>query len=374
MASINKTALIEHASTVLGSPASMSEPFSAGQFWCCFELVTPDNRFLIARVGLPNYSEGDATDAIEAYLIQCEAARMKFLRENVKTVPLPTLYTCEALGSARAINAGAAYMLIEGFHGYSLSNIDHNIYDLPILAQEHIFTQWTSFQAELAAFTFPQIGSISQFSADTGPIVGAIAASWIDRIPTASPFQSRWDYFALKRKRPCTESNRCATLSPLVFRNIVHDTEIFKSSQGPFPFNHMDMDMGMQNILIDDDFNFVAVIDWEFAQSAPWEVHRYPLPIPLISSDQETADILYYPGHIAHRDVSRQVGARMLYRQKFKEAEEALERRGHPLHCSIADEELTFELVRLGYGFTGPEAEQHLQMLEAEMKDEACNE
>lgn len=286
-----------------------------------------------------------------------------------------------------------------------MSTLPHLVYSHgsnpgKISIQEHLFKQWTSFQAELAAFTFPQIGSISQFSADTGPIIGAIAASSIDSLPTAGPFQSGWDYFvavaeglvahAAQRKSSGTESNRFTTLGPLVFRNIVRDTEIFKSSQGPFHFNHMDM--GMQNILIDDDFNFVAVIDWEFAQSAPWEVNHYPMPITLLSSDKETAEILHDSGHIAHRNVSRQVGARILYRQKFKEAEQALEKRGHPLHCSIADvlggkasriyglvgkigvfhgmeEELTCELVRLGYGLTGPEAEQHLRMLEAEMKE-----
>jgi hypothetical protein len=151
------------------------------------------------------------------------------------------------------------------------------------------------------------------------------------------------------------------------------------------------MDMGVQNILIDDDFHFVAVIDWEFAQSAPWEVHHYPMPIPLLSSDMETTEILYDPGHKAHRNISRQVGARLLYRQKFQDAEHTLERRGNPLRYSIADvlegkasriyglvgnigvfpgmeEELTYELVRLGYGLRGLEAEQHLQMLRDEMK------
>lgn len=115
MASINKTALAEHASALLGSPASMSEPFSAGQYWCCFELVAPDDRILIARVRLPKRPESSATDAAEEYLIQCGIATMKFLRENVKTVPSPTFYAYEALGSARAVNAGAAYMLIEGW-------------------------------------------------------------------------------------------------------------------------------------------------------------------------------------------------------------------------------------------------------------------
>ncbi|KAJ8127251.1 hypothetical protein O1611_g6386 [Lasiodiplodia mahajangana] len=324
---------------------------------------------------------------------------MEFLRANVRTVPLPKLYAYEAPGSVRAINAGATYMLIEGFYGNSLQDIEHSIYNLPVSTQEHVFAQWTSFQAELAAFTFPQIGSISQFSRDTGPIIGAIATSSVDGLPAAGPFHSGWDYFvavaeglvthALQRKRSGTESSPFATLGSLVFRNIVRDTDIFKSSPSPFPLNHMDM--GMQNILIDDDFNFVAVIDWEAAQSAPWEVNHYPMPIPLISSDRETAEILYDPGHKAHRNTSRQVGARLLYRQKFKEAERALEKRGNSLHYSIAEvlegeasriyglvgkigvfhgmeEELTYELVRLGYGLAGLEAEQHLQMLEKETK------
>ncbi|POR34392.1 Uncharacterized protein TPAR_05414 [Tolypocladium paradoxum] len=136
--------------------------------------------------------------------------------------------------------------------------------------------------------------------------------------------------------------------------------------------------MGMQKILIDDDFNFVAVIDWELAQSAPWEVNHYPMPIPLISSDTQTAEILYEFGHRAHRNMSRQVGARLLYRQKFEEAERALEKRA--IRCTTQllkiyglagkigvfhgmEEELMYELIRLGYGLTGPEAEQHLQML-----------
>ncbi len=108
MASINKTGLMEHASAVLGSPVSMSESFSASQYWCCFELATPDDRLLVARVRLPKYPESDATDADEEYLIQCEVATTKFLQESVKTIPLPRLFAYEPLASARAVNAGAA--------------------------------------------------------------------------------------------------------------------------------------------------------------------------------------------------------------------------------------------------------------------------
>lgn len=68
-----------------------------------------------------------------------------------------------------------------------------------------------------------------------------------------------------------------------------------------FPLNHMDL--GTQNILVDDTFNFVAIIDWEFAQTAPWQVNRYPMPLPLLGLDTE--DILRDPSHLAYRNVLR---------------------------------------------------------------------
>lgn len=61
------------------------------------------------------------------------------------------------------------------------------------------------------------------------------------------------------------------------------------------------MDLGTQNILIDEAFNFLAIIDWEFAQTAPWQVNHYPMPFPLTSSDID--DILKDPEHMAFGNV-----------------------------------------------------------------------
>ncbi|KND91973.1 hypothetical protein TOPH_03289 [Tolypocladium ophioglossoides CBS 100239] len=397
MASINKKSLTAHAEAVLNSPLSMSDAFSAGQYWCCFELVAPDSRLIIARVRLPKHPNSSASDADEEYLIQCEAATMKFVQANVATIPVPTLYACEMPGSPRAAEAGAAYILIEGFYGNAVQDINHSIYDLPNSTQERLIAQWTSFQAELAAFTFPRIGSISQFSPDTGATVGKLATASADSLAIAGPFQSGRDYLVavaearlnqeLHRKNSDSETDDFTALGFLVFRNIVRDTNIFKGDQGPFHFNHMDM--GIQNILVDDDFNIIAVIDWEFAQSAPWEVICYPMPISIINSDEEIKEILGNPGHIGHRNVSRQAATRGLYRQKFKEAESALMARGRPLRVSIAEtlegkasriyglaeklgifkgmaEDLTYEMLRLGHGLTGLEAKRHLEKVKAE--------
>ncbi|KAK0716984.1 hypothetical protein B0T26DRAFT_675373 [Lasiosphaeria miniovina] len=184
---------------------------------------------------------------------------------------------------------------------------------IPLSTQEHIFAQWTAVQAELAAFTSPQIGFVSHFSAATGPGIGAFATASLDGLPAAGPFDSAWDYFvavaeglvaqALQRQN----SSRFATLGAL-------------TSSGPFPFSHMDM--GMQNVLVDDALNFVAVIDWE-----------------------ETAEILQDPGHIAHRNVARRRSPRGCCSRGHHVEDYKLAGK-IDVFCGL-EEELTYEMVRL---------------------------
>lgn len=90
--------------------------------------------------------------------------------------------------------------------------------------------------------------------------------------------------------------------------------------------------------------------------------------------------------------MSRQLGARLLYRQEFEKAERDLRKRGTPLRCSIAEflegkasringlirkigvfdgmaKYLKYEMARLGYGLTGLEAEEYLQIVKEEAKE-----
>ncbi len=145
------------------------------------------------------------------------------------------------------------------------------------------------------------------------------------------------------------------------------------------------MDLGTQNILVDEKFNFIAIIDWEFAQTAPWQVNHYPMPFPLLESDIE--DILKDPGHLAYRNVLRQDVSRRLYHQKFQETERMLKEEGRPLVGSFADtlnspasrvyacfnslgrlqesdKGLLREMVRLAFGLDADKAEQYLLELE----------
>lgn len=57
---------------------------------------------------------------------------MEFLRENVTGVPFSRLYAYEDAESQGATDVGAAYMLIEGFYGNSMQDVQFNICELPV--------------------------------------------------------------------------------------------------------------------------------------------------------------------------------------------------------------------------------------------------
>jgi hypothetical protein len=201
---------------------------------------------------------------------------MKFLHENVTGVPFPKLYAYEGLGSQRAANVGAAYMLIEGFYGNTMQDVQFNICELPVrlfsyssrISFPNPARADLSVQAELATFTFPQIGLISHFSKDTGAIIGKLSIAVAEGLSDKGPFKEAWDYFAAVAEAKFRQaykndvaddgSNIFTRLGPFVFKDIVHNTALFKTGGGPFHLNHMDM--GTQNILVDQYFNFLSSI------------------------------------------------------------------------------------------------------------------
>ncbi len=148
------------------------------------------------------------------------------------------------------------------------------------------------------------------------------------------------------------------------------------------------MDLGTQNIIVDDDLHLLAIIDWEFAQSAPWQVNRYPMPFPLLDSLEETEQILADPNHLAHKNVLRQEATRKMYRDGFRAAEEELRSQGRPLPQSMAevldntasrifvcfthlgrmpeqDEELARRMVQLAFGWEDAKTNSCLADMEA---------
>lgn len=254
-------------------------------------------------------------------------------------------------------------------------------------------------QAQLAATTLPQIGSICSFSKDGDPILGKLSSAPFEGLPRPGPFVDAPAYFcAVARGRLASfqktrsESNHneelyghltWCELGILAFIDIVQSTDMFRNegSNGPFHFNHMDL--SPQNILVDENFDLLAVIDWEFAQTAPWEVNHYPMPFPLTRSPAEEASILADEQHLAYSATRRQHLTRKLYRESFLDIEQRLKSAGRALARSIAEtldspsarifgcfeklvvfvgqeKALTHEMVRTAFGYSYTDAENYL--------------
>lgn len=255
--------------------------------------------------------------------------------------------------------------------------------------------QWTTIQTSLATLTNPLIGSISGITKTGEPIIDKLSSAASEGLMSQGPFSKAIEYFmalgeAALYRASCHESSldkgmsQFRRLGALVFLDIVQSTTFFQGSPARYPLNHMDL--GTQNIIVDDDLNFLAVIDWEFAQTAPWQVNHYPMPFPLLWPDERIKTILGDPQHLAHKNISRQADARELYCRKFREAEAKLEKEGVPLGNEFAevlesaasriyacfsklgdspeqDEGLVREMVRLAFNFDVGRAKQYLEKM-----------
>lgn len=369
---IDKPTLLRHAEDIEGQKVIMSEPFSAGQYWICFEMIAEDGSLVIARVRLPRHPDLPATvrEEDEAYGIACEVATMESVRQGLSAIPVPCLYAYEGPGTRLAADVGATYMLLGGFYGNTLQDVEFDICKLPVslmlfpksisfllrlllyiipplqfeqkstdlvqvTTQEHIMMQWARVQAELATLAYPQIGSICSISPSGDPVIGSLAASSTAELRDAGPFSKAVEYFGAVANAAAGKPDSSVRLGALVFRDSLDKTTLFGDMDTieQFPLNHMDL--GTQNIFVDDQFNFLAIIDWEFAQTAPWQVNHYPMPFPLLASDTE--GILIDTSHLAYENVSREDVSRRIYRQRFQEAEKKLGKESRAVEGSFAD-------------------------------------
>lgn len=138
LAELNKDVLLHHAELIKGQKLSMSDPFSAGQFWICFEMVAEDGSLVIARVRLPRHPDTVPTvsEEDEFYAIACEVSTMRFVAQNLPSVAVPEVYAYEGPASQLAIAAGAIYMLLEGLRGNTLQDVAPDLCSTPVRGRQ----------------------------------------------------------------------------------------------------------------------------------------------------------------------------------------------------------------------------------------------
>lgn len=267
----------------------------------CFE----DRTRWIARLRMPARTpisgEKSIQDANDALLLQREVDCLMLVKEQT-SIPVPEVYGYMASPDNEI---GAPFMLMECLNGNVA--LDLNFNHIPEEYKDKFFEAMAKiqvcsvgslstrlgpmdadiFQTEISSIRFPKIGALvrrKDGGYDVGPLPGI-----------GGPFATATEYFqawATNVRYPRSESYIRAACGPHA-EEVLSTTTAFPleisrcanrlaaiADRGPFPLCHVDF--GHNNIIVDNEYNILGVIDWEHAFSSPWETTYFPLILQVI--------------------------------------------------------------------------------------------
>ncbi|KAM5465271.1 hypothetical protein MauCBS54593_006517 [Microsporum audouinii] len=283
LSSVNWEALCDYASSLHhGERCSVkSEIALGGRHMVRIIQFENDSRW-IARLRMPSRPTGKANhvdnEAADNLLLKREFDCLQLVKERT-AVPVPTVF-----GYSNDSKIGAPVILMECLPGNV--GIDLNFDFIPPKYKDSFFEEMAKIQTDISSILFPKIGSIIRLedgSYDIGPIPGL-----------GGPFNTATEYlraWSATVKFPHTKSfieNNCGdlgaevALSTAEFPQRINELaeKLSVRDNGPFPLRHVDF--GHNNILVDDKYKIVGVIDWEHAFPAPWETIDFPLTLNMV--------------------------------------------------------------------------------------------
>lgn len=195
-------------------------------------------------------------------------------------MPVPNVHS---YNTEQDNDVGAPYILMDYIHGNVASEMQLakdcalGLYGTP--EQDRSFRrEMARIQAVLATFTFDRIGSLYQDPATEEFFIGP------DIETDKGPWSHSSDYFAdvvEHALRVCVNNAAPEVLTSASFALPVIFTDLMKrsggsnshSSDGPAaPFCLTNRDLGPHNLLVDEEFHIVGVIDLDGIMAAPYEV------------------------------------------------------------------------------------------------------
>ncbi|KAL2261415.1 hypothetical protein VTK26DRAFT_4210 [Humicola hyalothermophila] len=230
-----------------------------------------------SRLRLPNDASLTGYEALAGVkTMEVEVASMKFLAAK-SSIPVPKVF---AYDTSVQNQVGAPYILIEYIHG---STVASKLREAKSCAPQMFGTpeqdckfreQMAHIQATLASFQFPQIGSLyhneetGSFYLGSEPQTGkgpwTSSAAYYDDL-VSHLLKSAAAHDDLRQ----SQSFMVAAILNQLIR--IHGGE----TAGPFRLTNRDF--GAHNILVNDDFDIVGVIDLDGVMAAPLEVvAQYP--------------------------------------------------------------------------------------------------
>ncbi|KAK9788190.1 putative Aminoglycoside phosphotransferase domain-containing protein [Seiridium cardinale] len=287
LGSVNWLALLDYASRKrAGTKCVLLPDIGLGQNHMVRIIEFTDGIRWVARLRLPPQVTADVNEDNRETMAKCEHATISVVQERT-SIQIPHVYAFEAQNDS---DIGAPFMLmdcLEGNVGMDLGMQVPSEYKQSFfmgLAKIHSF----NIQVQLSMVQLPKIGTIISINEDgtyqQGPIPGLGGP-----FDTATDFFQAWadnakfgmaDEQLRKALGPYADEILPSVSSfPKSIRDLSHKLSI--RDQGPFPLCHGDF--GHNNIIVDDKYRIIGVIDWEMAYAGPWEIFSdFPLTLSTV--------------------------------------------------------------------------------------------
>lgn len=261
--------LISIASNLRVKKCELSEKYSLGHFNLVRRLTFTDGVSWIVRLRMPElpsvFGMREAMKGTDCMGI--EIATMNYLRTNTD-MPVPEVFAHDLTANN---TVGAPYILMSYMHGTTARDLseardcESGVFGTPE-QNERFWSQLAKYHVQLASITFDKIGSLHQDGDKffIGPEIETGEGPWA----TAQEY-----YSALIRHRMRVAENDAApelrSTESFSFPLKLMETMQRFESQGPTQFGLANRDFGAHNVLVDNEFNIIGIIDFDGVIAAP---------------------------------------------------------------------------------------------------------
>jgi hypothetical protein len=246
-----------------GRHCTISDRFACGSENILKELVYEDGIVWVARIPL----ERQAPEVIRS-----EVTTMRYIKEHT-TIPIPEVMGYE---DSTENSLSCQYILMEAIHGRTRCEPGAlNLLRIPDDKITMVFAQLADILLQLSCLRFHEIGSLNideKGHVEIGDVYGNSTRGRFKKCSTPAEY---FQFIIANTERSAEtsihDSHKAAKLSTAKLKAKLASK--FMSCSDAYPLSHPDFQA--QNILFDDDFNIVAIIDWSYAHTVPIECLCY---------------------------------------------------------------------------------------------------
>ncbi|KAK2595514.1 hypothetical protein QQS21_006789 [Conoideocrella luteorostrata] len=256
-----------------GESCYFTKNFSVGHFNMTRRIVFEDGTSWVARLRFPNHDTAADREALEnSKVMEIEVASMK----SKTQIPVPKVH---AYSFAVENDVGAAFILMDYIHGSVAAEFREAqgsaVGLFGTVEQDRKFReQMAHIQAIIASFRFKQIGSLyyNQETDDfhVGPELQTGKGPWVSSMEYYDDLTHHLLKSAIKNNLQGDQSFMVPSILNYLLR--------ICGEEKTGPFRLVNRDFGAHNLLVNQDFDIVGVIDFDGVMAAPLEVvAQYPV-------------------------------------------------------------------------------------------------